>query len=294
MKTKKIVGIRFPYSPKVYSFAAGDFEYTLGQGVVVETVKGIEYGTVKLLPYEVEAKDAPKDLKPVIRLATEEDENTRLHHAGKHQETLAAAREMIGASNLPMKVVDVEFTLDSQKLVIYFTAENRVDFRELVRQLASRFRTRIELRQIGSRDEVRHIGGLGSCGRPCCCNSCMPEYPKASLKMAKNQGLSLTPAKISGMCGRLMCCLEYENKHYAEINKRMPRVGSTVKTKEGKEGIVIQLHHLKERVKLKLPEKDQSYSFGDFALNEVIFRANPKHDNNDRDDDIPEELRGLE
>ncbi|MCL2061318.1 MAG: stage 0 sporulation protein [Firmicutes bacterium] len=288
---KKVVGIKFRRTPKAYYFEAGDFAYTLGAGVIVETAKGIEYGTVAVLPFEQDEKKLSAPLKPIMRLADEEDEKKMQAYQDKHAETLKTATELIAQSGLDMKPVDVEHTFDGQKLIILFTADNRVDFRELVRKLASVFRLRIELRQIGPRDECRTLGGLGSCGRVCCCNGAIEEYPHATIKMAKTQGLSLNPSKISGLCGRLMCCLAYENKNYAEINKRMPKMGSTVKTMDGKEGMVIGHMFLKEKVKLKIPERD-SFVFSDYPLAELSFKA--KHQTDDKDEDIPAELKGLE
>jgi len=290
---KKVVGIKFRRTPKTYHFAAGDHEYTLEAGVIVETAKGVEYGTVTVLPFEISEKELSAPLKPVMRLASDEDEKKIKGFADKYDETMRTAEELIQKSGLDMKPVDIEYAFDGSKLVIHFTADNRVDFRELVRKLASVFKMRIELRQIGARDEVRMIGGLGSCGRVCCCHGTMEEYGRASIKMAKNQGLSLNPQKISGLCGRLMCCLEYENKGYSEINKRMPKMGSAVKTKDGKDGTVVGLMQLKERVKLKIPERD-SFVFTDYPLAEVVFKGRSHIEDNDRDDDIPAELKGLE
>ncbi|MCL2797481.1 MAG: stage 0 sporulation family protein [Firmicutes bacterium] len=292
---KKVVGIKFARSPKVYYFDPGELEYRVGVGVIVETAKGVEYGTVSAAPFEVDQKRLSAPLKPVMRLATAED-NVRVRNFDeKRTETLRSATELIEQSGLAMKPVDAEYTFDGQKLIIYFTADSRVDFRDLVRKLASAFRMRIELRQIGVRDECRMIGGLGVCGRVCCCNSCMEEFSKASIKMAKNQSLSLNPGKISGLCGRLMCCLEYENKTYMEINKRMPKMGSQVLTSDGKEGVVVGLMQLKEKVKLKIPERD-SFVFADYPLSELIFKARAPAaiEEPEPDDDIPEELKGLE
>ncbi len=291
---KKVVGIKFRRTPKTYYFEAGGLDYAEGHGVIVETAKGVEYGVVSMLPFEVDESTLTAPLKPVVRLATEDDEKKVRGFEEKYAETLRTTEELIEQSGLPMKVVDVERTFDGQKLVIHFTADNRVDFRELVRKLASAFRLRIELRQIGARDECRMLGGLGACGRVCCCNSCMDEFAHVSIKMAKNQNLSLNPAKISGLCGRLMCCLEYENKNYVEINKRMPKIGAAVKTTDGKEGVVVGLMQLKEKVKLKISERD-SFVFTDYPLSEVIFHKNRGgQSDDDKDDEVSAELKGLE
>jgi len=291
---KKVVGIKFRRTPKVYYFETGELSYQKGAGVIVETAKGVEYGTVAILPFETDEKKLSAPLKPVMRLASAEDEDRVRAFDEKRRETMRTCADIIEKSGLVMKPVDAEYTFDGTKLIIYFTADSRVDFRELVRKLAATFKMRIELRQIGVRDECRMVGGLGVCGRVCCCNSCMDEFAKASIKMAKNQSLSLNPTKISGLCGRLMCCLEYENKHYAEINKRMPKIGSTVKTKDGKEGAVVQLMHLTETIKLKIPDRD-SFAFAEYPLTELAsFKgkaAAEEPDNND--DEIPEELKWL-
>ena len=290
---KKVVGIKFRKTPKVYYFEAGDLAYTVGAGVIVETEKGIEYATVSLEAFEIAESELTAPLKPVTRLATEEDEKKVRVFAEKYDETMRICTELIQQSGLPMKPVDVEYTFDGTKLIVHFTADNRVDFRELVRKLASSFRLRIELRQIGARDECRMIGGLGMCGRVCCCAGCMEEFAKVSIKMAKNQNLSLNPVKISGLCGRLMCCLEYENKNYVEINKRMPKMGSTVKTEDGKEGVVVQIMQLKEKVKLRIPERD-TFVYTDYPLSELNFKGRKPNEEFDSDEEVPAELKDLE
>jgi len=293
---KKAVGIKFKKSPRVYYFEAGTHEYTKGGGVIVETAKGIEYAYVVMLPFELDAKRKNMDLKPIMRLATAEDDKVLEGHAAKYRETMRQMRELINSSGLDMKLSDIEFGFEGNKIIVNFTADQGVDFRDLVKKLSGHFKARIELRQIGVRDECRSVGALGACGRVCCCASFSSEYPHVSIKMAKNQGLSLNPAKISGTCGRLMCCLDYENKHYAEINKKMPKMGSLVKIKEGGEGTVVGITHLKEKVKLKIVDsKDNSYSFNEYPLGELVFKArNPKEIEKEKDEDIPKELRELE
>jgi len=294
---KKAVGIKFRKSPKVYYFLAGEHEYKKGGGVIVETAKGLEYAIVAMLPFELDAKRKGLELKPILRIATDDDYKVIEGQAGKYRDTMRQMRELINSSNLGMKLSDIEFGFEGNKIIVNFTAEQRVDFRELVKKLSSHFKARIELRQIGVRDECRSVGALGVCGRECCCALFNSEYPHVSIKMAKNQALSLNPTKISGTCGRLMCCLDYENKHYQEINKKMPKMGSTVKVKEsGSDGTVVGIAHLKETVKLKIVDKkDNSYSFSEYPLKDLVFKArNPKELEQEKDDDIPKELRELE
>lgn len=242
----KVVGIKFK-TPKTYWFEAGDYEYTPDCGVIVETAKGVEYGTCSMLPQEMDAKKITTKLKPIVRLADEKDEAQRKRNLELQPKTRARAAELIAASGLEMKMVDCEYTFDGAKLIIYFTADNRVDFRELVRTLAREFHVRIELRQIGARDECALKGGIAPCGRACCCSDHMPDFAHVTIKMAKNQNLSLNPGKISGLCGRLMCCLAYENDHYVETNKRMPKVGSAVTLKDGTQATCIAVNQLKDK-----------------------------------------------
>ncbi|MDR2201532.1 MAG: stage 0 sporulation family protein [Clostridiales bacterium] len=282
----KVVGIKFRRSPKVYYFAAGAFGYEQDAGVIVETSRGVEYGYVAALPFDIAPEKVPQSLKPIMRLATSEDTAKIEGFEARRDETMRVCAELIEQCGLNMKLVDAEYAFDGGKLVVSFSADNRVDFRDLVRKMASAFRIRIELRQIGARDECRTLGGLGPCGRVCCCNDYLNDYAHVSIKMAKNQNLSLNPAKISGLCGRLMCCLEYENRHYAETNKRMPKIGSTVKTADGKEGTVIGLNQLKETVKLKVADRD-SFAISDVKLADLNFR--PKTVQKNEPDEAPDE-----
>ena len=253
----KVVGIKFKRSPKVYYFEAGEYDYREGGGVVVETARGLEYGTVSMMPTVVGDNDVVQPLKPIVRLATPADEAKVKESEEKRPQTMRIAAEKIEKSGLDMKLVDAEYTFDGSKLVIYFTADGRVDFRDLVKELASAFHIRIELRQIGARDECKMLGGIAPCGRACCCSDHMSEYAHVTIKMAKNQNLSLNPTKISGLCGRLMCCLSYENAHYAETNKKMPKTGSAVVLKDNRKGTVTALNQLKETVRVKF-EDDES------------------------------------
>ena len=290
----KVVGIKFRKNPKTYYFAAGDHEYVLGAGVIVETARGTEYGNVAMLPTDVDKGKIVGNLKPILRIATEEDTAKVENFEKKHDETMKKCAELIEKSGLSMKLVDVEYTFDESKLIVNFYAEGRIDFRDLVKKLASAFHMRIELRQIGARDECKMIGGLGPCGRVCCCNGHLNDYTHVSIKMAKNQNLSLNPTKISGLCGRLMCCLEYENAHYAETNKRMPKMGSTVKTTDGREGVVAGLNQLKETVKLKIPDKDM-FTFEDFPLKSIVFKSRKQQEEREESEaePMPEELKTL-
>jgi len=270
-KMTKVVGIKFKKNPKTYYFDPKEFEYLLNDGVILETARGIEYGTVSALPFDTKESDINQPLKPVLRKATEEDIKQNEAMELKAKESMKIADERIKKSGLDMNLSDAEYTLDGTKLILYFTADNRVDFRDLVKDLAHSFKSRIELRQIGSRDECKIKGGLGPCGRPCCCSVHLKDFEQSSIKMAKNQGLSLNPQKISGLCGRLMCCLSYENKHYQETNKRMPKIGAEAAA-GGVRGIVTGVHHLKETVTIKVYEKDV-YRFEVFPLSEVRFKG---------------------
>lgn len=264
----KIVGIRFKNTAKVYYFAPGNELFNKGDGVIVETARGVEYGTVSIEVKEVDDKEIVQPLKPIIRKATKADEERLAKNEEKVPEALKICAEKVQAHKLNMKLINAEFTFDGSKVIFYFTAPGRIDFRELVKDLAAVFRIRIELRQIGIRDETRLLGGIAPCGRPCCCSSCMSDFKKVSIKMAKTQGLSLNPTKISGLCGRLMCCLAYENDYYKDVYKKMPKIGSEVVTPEGA-GTVISANMLNYNVKVKIEAKDGSLSYKDFKLEEL-------------------------
>jgi cell fate regulator YaaT (PSP1 superfamily) len=263
-----IIGIRFKPVGKVYYFSPERIQFAVGDGVIVETAKGVEFARVIIPNKAVAEKDTVAPVKPVMRKATEKDLEQVQKNNLKKAEAVAEAKKKIEKHKLNMKVVDCEYTFDCNKLVIYFTAEGRVDFRELVRDLASVFKIRIELRQIGIRDESKIRGGLGPCGRPCCCSQHLSEFARVSIKMAKTQGLSLNPTKISGLCGRLMCCLEYENAHYSESYKLMPKIGSEVATADGK-GVVIGNNLLKHIVRARFAGTDGSYEIKDFELSKI-------------------------
>lgn len=250
----KIVGVRFKSAGKIYYFDPIDLDVKKDMDVVVETARGLEYGKVVVGPKEILEDELVSPLKPIIRIASEEDTKIFLENKAKAKETFELCQQKIKAHDLTMFLIDCEYTFDRNKLIFYFTAEGRIDFRELVKDLAAIFKTRIELRQIGVRDEAKSIGGLGPCGRKLCCSSWLGDFQPVSIKMAKDQNLSLNPTKISGICGRLFCCLKYEHDVYAEAIEQMPAVGALVKTEDGK-GKVIEINPLLEQVRVEFNDK---------------------------------------
>ena len=250
----KIVGVRFKNVGKIYYFDPVDFEIEKNIDVVVETARGLEYGKIVVGPKEIEEEKLISPLKPIIRIATEEDKAIYRENKEKAKETFEICQQKIKEHGLTMFLIDCEYTFDRNKLIFYFTAEGRIDFRELVKDLASIFKTRIELRQIGVRDEAKSIGGLGTCGRKLCCSSWLGDFQPVSIKMAKDQSLSLNPTKISGICGRLFCCLKYEHDVYVEAIEKMPVVGSVVKV-ENQKGKVIEINPLLEQIKIEFNDK---------------------------------------
>ena len=267
-----IVGVRFKSVGKIYYFDPGDLDIKKGDGVIVETARGIEYGNVVLSKKEVSEESIVSPLKKVIRIATDEDKKTVAENKEKEKEAFKLCSEKISQHKLEMKLVDVEYTFDHNKILFYFTADGRIDFRELVRDLAGLFKTRIELRQIGVRDEAKMLGGLGICGRPLCCSSYLGEFQPVSIKMAKEQNLSLNPTKISGTCGRLMCCLKNEQYAYEELIKITPNVGAIVKTPDGK-GKVTCVNLLKSIITVEF-DKDDDKAFKDYNVSEVKIIKN--------------------
>lgn len=251
----EVVGVRFKGAGKIYYFDPVDIDMKLSDSVLVETARGIEYGSVVLGPRRMEERDIVAPLKPVIRIATEKDIDQHYENLQKAKEAKRVCTEKILEHKLEMKIIDVEYTFDNNKLIFYFTADGRIDFRELVKDLASIFRTRIELRQIGVRDEAKILGGVGPCGRVTCCKQFLGEFEPVSIKMAKEQDLSLNPCKISGICGRLMCCLKYEQDAYEEILKRLPRYGDRVKTPLGP-GTITSIYTLTETAQVRVRLKD--------------------------------------
>lgn len=265
----KVVGVRFGTSPRVYYFSpAEDETYDKGDKVIVETQRGVEIAAVVQPIHDVEESAVVAPLKPITRKATEEDIQAAYMSEEQKRDILRTAKEKVSARSLDMKVVDCEFTADRGKLVLYFTAEQRVDFRELVRDLASAFHMRIDLRQIGARDECKIIGTLSPCGMPCCCGRFESDSEHVSIKMAKNQNLALTPNKINGMCGRLLCCLSYENKTYEDIMRRMPKHGAAVVANDGRRGSVVSVTPLSERVRVRFGD-DESFEFAELPLSEL-------------------------
>ena len=250
----KIVGVRFKNAGKIYYFDPVDFEIEKDIDVVVETARGLEFGRIVVGPKEIEEEKLISPLKPIIRIATEEDKAIYAENKEKAKETIEICQQKIKEHGLTMFLIDCEYTFDRNKLIFYFTAEGRIDFRELVKDLASIFKTRIELRQIGVRDEAKSIGGLGTCGRKLCCSSWLGDFQPVSIKMAKDQSLSLNPTKISGICGRLFCCLKYEHDVYVEAIEKMPVVGSIVKV-DNQKGKVIEINPLLEQMKIEFNDK---------------------------------------
>ncbi len=254
----EIVGVRFKDAGKIYYFAPGDIKVQKGQAVIVETARGIEYSTISVANTFVDERTITKPLKPIVRIATPDDTRRHENNLRLEKEALEICEKKIAEHKLEMKLVDVEYTFDNNKLIFYFTADGRVDFRELVKDLATVFKTRIELRQIGIRDEAKLLGGLGICGRVFCCNSFLSDFAQVSIKMAKDQNLSLNSAKISGTCGRLICCLKYESDVYEEEIKKTPPVDSIVRCKDGDEGVVIDTSPLAGLIKVRLTDKNDT------------------------------------
>jgi len=267
----KVVGVRFREAGKVYYFNPEGFELKLYDHVIVETIRGVEYGTVVIAEKEISEEDIVSPLKPIIRKATEEDEEQLKANHEKEKEAKKICLEKIAKHNLEMKLVDAEYTFDNNKLLFYFTADGRIDFRDLVKDLAAVFRTRIELRQIGVRDETKVLGGLGICGRELCCKTFLPEFAPVSIKMAKEQSLSLNPTKISGTCGRLMCCLKNEAETYEYLNSHLPSVGEFVTAHDGTRGEVESVNVLRQKVKL-LVEKGDEKELIEYPVSELKFK----------------------
>ena len=287
----KVVGVRFKKAGKIYYFDPADMNIQKDTYVVVETARGIEFGECVIGVKEISENDIVAPLKSVLRIASEEDINKHFKNKDKEKDAFDICLKKIQEHELTMKLIDVEYTFDNNKVIFYFTADGRVDFRELVKDLATIFKTRIELRQIGVRDEAKMLGGLGPCGRPMCCSTFLGDFASVSIKMAKEQNLSLNPTKISGICGRLMCCLNYEQSTYEDIRKRMPKVGSIVKTSEGT-GEVFSNNTVKESVKVKL-RKGEEEILKEFKIENVELIKGHYEDSID-DDDIKLEIESEE
>ncbi|MCI9082733.1 MAG: stage 0 sporulation family protein [Lachnospiraceae bacterium] len=285
----KVVGVRFRTAGKIYYFDPRNFDITLGSHVIVETARGIEFGTVMIAPKELPEEKVIQPLKPVIRIATPEDEKTEEKNRQKEKEAFEICLEKIQKRSMEMKLVDAEYTFDNNKLLFYFTADGRIDFRELVKDLAAVFRTRIELRQIGVRDETKILGGIGICGRPLCCNTFLSEFAPVSIKMAKEQNLSLNPSKISGVCGRLMCCLKNEEETYEYLNSRLPNVGDFVTTSDKLKGEVHSVNVLRQTVKI-IVEIDDEKEIREYKIDQLRFKPKRRKDHAKLS---PEELKEL-
>ena len=288
---QKVIGVRFRTAGKVYFFSPANLNIKKTDHVIVETARGIEYGTVVGDIREVEDDKIVQPLKSVIRIATDKDDEQQRKNAEKEKEALKICHEKIAARGLDMKLIDAEYTFDNNKVLFYFTSDGRVDFRELVKDLASVFRTRIELRQIGVRDETKIMGGIGICGRPLCCHTHLPEFAPVSIKMAKEQGLSLNPTKISGVCGRLMCCLKNEEDTYEELNRKLPNQGDFVTTPDGIKGEVHSVNVLRQKVKVIIEDGDNK-EIKEYPVEELRFKRR-HHKERDKKDMTPEELREM-
>lgn len=271
----KVVGIRFRNVGKIYYFNPKEYKMKIGDHVIVETARGIEFGRVVLGPKEVGEDEVIHPLKEVLRVATSEDEEREKQNRQKEKEAFKICQKKIRDHGLEMKLIDAEYTFDNNKVLFYFTADGRIDFRQLVKDLAAIFKTRIELRQIGVRDETKILGGIGICGRCLCCHTYLSEFAPVSIKMAKEQNLSLNQTKISGVCGRLMCCLKNEQETYEELNKNLPGTGDTVTLPGGLQGTVHSVNVLRQRVKVIVEVNDEK-EIQEFAVNELKFRPRKK------------------
>lgn len=291
----KVIGIRFRTAGKIYYFDPLDLDIQKGDNVIVETARGVEYGKVVQGIREVDEETIIQPLKPVIRVATPQDDITEAANKQKEKEAFRICLEKIAKHKLEMKLVDAEYTFDNNKVLFYFTADGRIDFRELVKDLASVFKTRIELRQIGVRDETKILGGIGCCGRILCCHTHLPEFVPVSIKMAKEQNLSLNPSKISGCCGRLMCCLKHEEETYEYLNSRLPEVGDTVTTPEGIKGEVHSVNVLRQLVKVIVVVDKDDKEVREYKVDELKFRPRRRKNNNSSGDkENDKELKALE
>lgn len=287
----RVIGVRFRTAGKVYYFDPGKLDIKKNDHVIVETARGIEYGTVVGDPKEEEEDKVVQPLKAVLRVATPKDDEQEASNKLREKEAFKICLEKIRKHNLQMKLIDAEYTFDNNKVLFYFTADGRIDFRELVKDLASVFKTRIELRQIGVRDETKILGGIGICGRPLCCHTHLSEFVPVSIKMAKEQNLSLNPSKISGVCGRLMCCLKNEEETYEELNRRLPNVGDFVTTDDGLKGEVHSVNVLRQLVKV-IVNVDDEKEIQEYRVDQLRFKR--KHNKNRKVDVSEAELKELE
>lgn len=286
----KVIGVRFRNAGKIYYFDPMNLEIKAGDHVIVETSRGIEYGYVVLGCRDVEESKVVQPLKTVIRMATRADDDVERHNHEKEKDAFRICKEKIKKHGLAMKLIDAEYTFDNNKVLFYFTADGRIDFRELVKDLASVFKTRIELRQVGVRDETKIVGGIGVCGRPLCCQSYLSEFIPVSIKMAKEQNLSLNPTKISGVCGRLMCCLKYEEETYEDLNSKLPNMGDFVTTDDGLKGEVHSVSVLRQLVKVVVTVKDEK-EIREYKVDQLKFKPRRRREKNQVAD---AELKALE
>jgi cell fate regulator YaaT (PSP1 superfamily) len=290
----KVTGVRFRSAGKIYYFDPQNFDIKKGDHVIVETSRGMEYGTVVMNVREMDESGVIMPLKPILRMASEKDTENVEKNAAREKEAVKICQEKIRKHNLDMKLVDAEYAFDNSKLLFYFTADGRVDFRDLVKDLASVFKTRIELRQIGVRDETKLLGGIGICGRPLCCNSYMSEFIPVSIKMAKEQNLSLNPTKISGACGRLMCCLKNEQETYEFLNSKMPNVGDVVTTADGVKGVVSSMNVLRQRVKILVDVDKDEKELQEYPVDQLTFKQGKrKGKNQEKNQDKNREAEGT-
>ena len=286
----KVIGVRFRQAGKIYFFSPGKLQLKRGDQVIVETARGVEFGSVVDGPKEVAESEVTQPLKPVLRIATEEDKRNEQKNREREKEAFRVCKEKIRKHELDMKLINAEYTFDGNKILFYFTADGRIDFRELVKDLAAVFRTRIELRQIGVRDETKLCGGIGVCGRCLCCHPYLADFAPVSIKMAKEQNLSLNPTKISGVCGRLMCCLTNEEETYEELNSRLPTVGETVTTIEGLKGEVQSVSVLRQQVKVIVTLDNDEKEVREYKVDDLRFKPKKKR----RDTKVSkEEMREL-
>ena len=286
----KIIGVRFRNVGKIYYFNPKNFQIKTGDAVIVETARGVEFGRVVLGPKEVENSKVVQPLKDVIRVATKKDQEKEENNRKKEKEAYEICLKKIQKHDLDMKLIDAEYTFDNNKVLFYFTADGRIDFRELVKDLAAVFKTRIELRQIGVRDETKILGGIGICGRPLCCHTYLSEFVPVSIKMAKEQNLSLNPTKISGVCGRLMCCLKNEQETYEYLNKKLPGLGDRVVTPEGLKGEVQSVNVLRQLVKVLVDAGDEK-EIREYPVEELKFK--PRQSKKDKVKLTKEEMKEL-
>ncbi len=290
----KVIGVRFRRAGKIYYFSPGKLDIHINDHVIVETARGVEYGLVVIGPRDVEDDKVVQPLKSVIRLTTAQDDAQENGNREKEKEAFKICLEKIRKHRLEMKLIDAEYTFDNNKVLFYFTADGRIDFRELVKDLASVFKTRIELRQIGVRDETKILGGIGICGRPLCCHTHQSEFLPVSIKMAKEQNLSLNPTKISGVCGRLMCWLKHEEETYEELNSRLPGVGDHVTARDGSRGEVSSVNVLRQMVKVIVTLENEEKEIREYKVEELKFRPRRKKEKNNKRHSEDRELKALE